>query len=215
MGKPSPVPPLSRLLVKNGSNTRATWPSGSPSLLSSQRRFQHLPDRPLIRHPLRRRAGLHRVEQRCGEAHVDLFRFGGEFEAVGLERGQVELRQIGLADKPFGGGVAGQLGQWFCLRLRSACGNRAPAIGRAGPIHFAEPNGEVAVAPATDGGVSGPAKQPLRLACGDPPPHLRHSPKMERIQASPSPPAFGPDGCRSNRAPAIGRAGPCFCRAGR
>ena len=53
-------------------------------------------DKPLIGHPLRRRPGFHCIEQRLGEAHVDLFRLGGEFEAVGLERGQIELRQIGI-----------------------------------------------------------------------------------------------------------------------
>lgn len=50
----------------------------------------------MIGHPLRRNLGLCRIEQRFGEAHVDLFRLRGEFEAVGLERGKVELGQVGL-----------------------------------------------------------------------------------------------------------------------
>ena len=75
------------------------------ALASPHHPLQHLPDKPLVRHPLRRGLGFHRVEQRGGEAHVDLFRFGGEFEAVGFERGQVELGQIGLVHEPFGGGA--------------------------------------------------------------------------------------------------------------
>ena len=57
--------------MREGSIARILPPDSS-SLIPFQRCFKHLPDKPLIGHLLRRRFGLYRVEQRGGDAHVDL-----------------------------------------------------------------------------------------------------------------------------------------------